>query len=82
MATTNNSAAQAGTATKKRGQFKETWRRLKKNRMAMIGLTVVVFLVLISIFADVLFDYYQAEYPDPSPGPQRRALAGNRRIRT
>lgn len=29
----------------------------KKNRMAMIGLTVVVFLVLISIFADVLFDY-------------------------
>ena len=57
MATTNNSAAQAGTATKKRGQFKETWRRLKKNRMAMIGLTVVVFLVLISIFADVLFDY-------------------------
>ena len=37
MATTNNSAAQAGTATKKRGQFKETWRRLKKNRMAMIG---------------------------------------------
>lgn len=34
MATTNNSAAQAGTATKKRGQFKETWRRLKKNRMA------------------------------------------------
>ena len=57
MATTNNSAAQAGTATKKRGQFKETWRRLKKNRMAMIGLTVVVFLGLISILADVLFDY-------------------------
>lgn len=42
---------------KKRSQIKETWRRLKKNKMAMIGLAIVVTLVLISVFADFLFDY-------------------------
>lgn len=44
-------------AVKKRGQFGEVWRRLKKNKMAMFGLAVLVILILLSIFADVLFDY-------------------------
>lgn len=46
-------------APKKRSQFEEVWRRLKKNKMAMIGLAIVVFLVLLAIFADFLFDYEQ-----------------------
>ncbi len=45
------------TAPKKRSQFYEAWRRLKKNRMAMIGLAILTFLCLLAIFADVLFDY-------------------------
>ena len=57
MGTSKNQEAASGATVKKRGQFKEIWRRLKKNRMAMIGLGIVVFLVLISIFADFLFDY-------------------------
>lgn len=57
MGATNNSKTAPGGPVKKRGQFKEIWRRLKKNRMAMIGLAVVTILVLISIFADFLFDY-------------------------
>ncbi|MBQ5869642.1 MAG: ABC transporter permease [Lachnospiraceae bacterium] len=44
-------------APKKRSQFEEVWRRLKKNKMAMLGLAIVVFLVLLAVFADVLFDY-------------------------
>ena len=44
-------------APKKRSQFEEVWRRLKKNKMAMIGLAIVILLVLMAIFADVLFDY-------------------------
>ena len=32
-------------APKKRSQFEEVWRRLKKNRMAMVGLAIVIFLV-------------------------------------
>ena len=42
---------------KKRSQFQETWRRLKKNRMAMLGLFVITLLILGSIFADFIFDY-------------------------
>lgn len=44
-------------APKKRSQFEEVWRRLKKNKMAMFGLALVVFLILLAIFADFLFDY-------------------------
>lgn len=49
MGTSKNQEAASGATVKKRGQFKEIWRRLKKNKMAMIGLGIVVFLVLISI---------------------------------
>ena len=44
-------------APKKRSQFEEVWRRLKKNKMAMIGLAMVIFLILLAVFADFLFDY-------------------------
>ena len=44
-------------APKKRSQFEEVWRRLKKNKMAMLGLALVVFLILLAICADFLFDY-------------------------
>ena len=45
MGTSKNQEAASGAAVKKRGQFKEIWRRLKKNKMAMIGLGIVAFLV-------------------------------------
>jgi len=44
-------------APKKRSQFEEVWRRLRKNRMAMFGLALVIFLILLAVFADFLFDY-------------------------
>ncbi|MBE5972704.1 MAG: ABC transporter permease, partial [Lachnoclostridium sp.] len=44
-------------APKKRSQFEEVWRRLKKNKMAMVGLAMVIFLILLAVFADFLFDY-------------------------
>lgn len=56
MGAANKNAAAAG-GVKKRSQIQETWRRLKKNRMAMIGLAIITIMILISIFADVLFDY-------------------------
>ena len=37
MGTSKNQEAASGATVKKRGQFKEIWRRLKKNRMAMIS---------------------------------------------
>lgn len=60
MGATKNNAVHmedGAVQVKKRSQFQETWRRLKKNRMAMLGLAVVILLILVSIFADVLFDY-------------------------
>lgn len=56
-AANKTNAAQGKKPVKKRGQFQEIWRRLKKDKMAMIGLTVVVFLILMAIFADFFFDY-------------------------
>lgn len=54
---TNTSTAAKKVAPKKRSQIAEVWRRLKKNRMAMFGLFIVFLLLLMVIFADVMFDY-------------------------
>ncbi len=45
------------TKTKKRSQLLEIWQRLKRNKMAMLGLAIIVALAICAIFADVLFDY-------------------------
>lgn len=47
----------SNTKTKKRSQLLEIWQRLKRNKMAMLGLAVIILLVLCAVFADVLFDY-------------------------
>ena len=82
MGTSKNQEAASGATVKKRGQFKEIWRRLKKNRMAMIGLGIVVFLVLISIFADFLFDYNTVviNRTQPSVSRLRARLTGSEQM--
>lgn len=42
---------------KARSMFVETWKRLKKNKGAMIGLVIVIILLLLAIFAGVIYDY-------------------------
>ncbi len=42
---------------KKKGQMADVWRRLKRNKTAMLGLVIVVLLILMMIFAGVLFNY-------------------------
>ena len=42
---------------KKRSMALEIWRRLRKNKMAMLGLVILVMLALTAIFADVIADY-------------------------
>lgn len=37
--------------------FKETFRRMRKNKAAMIGLVIIVVILLIAIFADVISPY-------------------------
>lgn len=45
---------------KKQRKWKETWRRLKKNRPAMLGLFLIVFFFLVALFADVIVPYETA----------------------
>lgn len=42
---------------KKRSQWREVWRMLKKNKMALVGLGILIILVLLALFADVIADY-------------------------
>ena len=42
---------------KKRSTLLETWRRLKKNKGAVIGLILICVIILVAVFADILYDY-------------------------
>jgi len=44
-------------STKKRNQWKEVWVRLKRNKMAVVGLVILVILVFLAVFANFIADY-------------------------
>ncbi len=62
-ATSPNAAAgaMALATTKPRSLWSDAWRRLRRNKAALLGLTMIVILVLVAIFADVLAPYHYAE---------------------
>jgi peptide/nickel transport system permease protein len=41
----------------KRGQFRDIWRRYKKNKLALVGLGIIAGLLLIAIFEPILTPY-------------------------
>ena len=43
--------------TKSRSQSQEIWRRLKKNKAAMIGLVFLILLATVAISGELIFDY-------------------------
>lgn len=42
---------------KKKNQFKEFWRRIKRNKLALFGMTLFLFVILVAIFADFIVPY-------------------------
>ena len=44
-------------SNKRRTRGQEIWHQFKKNKGAMIGIVIIAILLLISIFADQLWDY-------------------------
>lgn len=44
----------------KKSQIKEIWRRMKKNKLAMIGLVIFCILVAMSLSADLIADYQES----------------------
>jgi ABC-type dipeptide/oligopeptide/nickel transport system permease subunit len=65
-----------------RGLWRDAWRRLLRNKLAMAGLIFIAFMVLVALFADVLplpdptFQYPNSSYAGPSPAH----LLGNDQI--
>jgi len=47
----------SSTTTKKRSQLVEIWQRLVRNKMAMLGLAILLTLIGLAVLAPVLFDY-------------------------
>ncbi len=54
------------TEYKKKSQLPEMWRRLKKNKTAMLGLAIIVIILLAAIFADLIVPYSLAVEQNPS----------------
>lgn len=52
-----SSNAEAGEILKRHGQLVDIWGRLCSNRMAVVGMIIVVLLVLVAVFARVLAPY-------------------------
>ena len=52
------------TARKQRSLWSDAWRRLRRNKLAILGLIIVVSFSIIAIFASVIAPYGQAEVVD------------------
>lgn len=57
----NNSALNKNSKRKKSSQLMETWKRLKKSKLALVGLIILIILFLVAIFANVIAPYGYAE---------------------
>ena len=61
VSTTLSNAGQADELRAPRSLWSDAWRRLRRNKAAMISSLAVVLLVLVAIFADLLAPYPYAE---------------------
>ncbi len=57
-----NATAGAYAETKKKGQWAAAAARIKKNKLAMFGLGLVIFMVLVAVFAPLLAPYPYDEH--------------------
>lgn len=73
----------APTTKEHRGLLQEVWRNFKKNRLSLVGGFLVIFFLLIAIFAPLLAPYNPVEQFDAPPGehhpmaPLTRSEEGN-----
>jgi len=67
-----------GPARKKKSKLGETWRRLKKNKAAVVSLFIILFIVLVAIFADVIapYSYEKVDYTARFAGSSGTHLLG------
>jgi peptide/nickel transport system permease protein len=63
---------------KKHSRSGEVWRRLKKNKAAVVSLGVIVFLILVAVFSDVIapYPYDQQDFSKSFAPPSQEHLLG------
>ncbi len=59
--TQSAASGQPQAPAKKRSQAMDTWRRFRSNRLAMVGLVIVLIIVLSAVFAEVIAPYDYAK---------------------
>jgi len=64
--------------SKKKSRFQIVWRRLKKNKMAMVGLYVIIIMLIISALAPYIapYDYDAQDYSAIKQGPNKEHWLG------
>ena len=45
-----------GRTLEKESRLWNVWRKFRKNKLAMVGMTILIFLLLVAVFADVIAD--------------------------
>lgn len=63
---------------KKRSQASETWKRLRKNRLAVVGLGILAAVLLLAIFAEFIapYPFDMQDYTATFQGPSAKHLFG------
>ena len=76
----NNSVSQDDTLKnmRKRSQWRDVWKRLRRNKLAMIGMVIVIILILMAVFADFIapYDYDAADFGARLQFPSKEHLLG------
>ena len=49
-----------GNKRKKKSQIVQAWKRFRKNKLAVVGLGILVLMILLAIFADIIVPYERA----------------------
>ena len=67
---------------KKRSRAAETWRRLKKNKVAMVSLAVLIAIILVSVLAPIIapYDYAETDKQNTLAGPSKNHWLGTDRL--
>ena len=55
--TKKNTAAVSDDSLRKRSQWRDVWKRLRRNKLAMIGMVLVIIIVFSAVFADLISPY-------------------------
>ena len=78
----NDDTANVGVRKKKRPRIVEIWRRLKKNKAAVISLCVIVIIVLVAVFADFIapYAYDQQDFSKSFAPPSKENILGCDRL--